>query len=490
MIRRRWLSGICCLSVMNMLSLRSAFAAAQLVQEQSDVAGGMFDVIVVGSGMAGHCAAISAKLSGARRVLIVDKAPLAGGHTALASGSIAFVDARRQARQGIEDSVEKFIEDARAAGGDINEEIVRCFAQNSGPAIDWLQSQGVRFAPNIFRAYGGLHPRCLTAFGNIGARYYISKLHEKSRELGIETRLLTKAEGLHRFEENLLALRLLDKRTNSEYMVQAPSIVLATGGFGANLALRMRYRPELDHEIPTTANPRGLAEDPATGDGLFLAQSLGAAWVDMDRIVMLSYWGGRMLDYIGAEIYVDSEGRRFVDETATTSKIAKAIAALAGRSMFVITDAKSDKGVNVGAKIAAGSIHRSDSVAEMAREMKVSAVQLQRTLDEFNKCAQDNKQDRFGRRTYLQTIDQPPFYWGQERLMVHATLGGLSTDAKARVQSESGSVIEGLFAAGEVAGGIWGSDRLGGTGLLQCLVQGKIAGIEAARCAAVSARRS
>ena len=197
-----------------------------------------------------------------------------------------------------------------------------------------------------------------------------------------------------------------------------------------------------------------------------------------------------MLDYIGAEIYVDSEGRRFVDETATTSKIAKAIAALAGRSMFVITDAKSDKAVNVGAKIAAGSIHRSDSVAEMACEMKVSAVQLQRTLDEYNKCAQDNKQDRFGRRTYLQTIDQPPFYWGQERLMVHATLGGLSTDAKARVQSESGSVIEGLFASGEVAGGIWGSDRLGGTGLLQCLVQGKIAGIEAARCAAVSARRS
>ena len=137
-------------------------------------------------------------------------------------------------------------------------------------------------------------------------------------------------------------------------------------------------------------------------------------------------------------------------------------------------------------KIAAGSIHRSDSVAEMAREMKVSAVQLQRTLDEYNKCAQDNKQDRFGRRTYLQTIDQPPFYWGRERLMLHTTLGGLKTDVKARVERSDGSVISGLYAAGEGAGGIWGSDRLGGTGLLQCLVQGRTAGEEAARHASQS----
>ena len=338
----------------------------------------------------------------------------------------------------------------------------------------------MRFAPNIFRAYGGLHPRCLTAFGNIGARYYISKLHEKSRELGIETWLLTKAEGLHRFEENLLALRLLDKRTNSEYMVQAPSIVLATGGFGANLALRMRYRPELDHEIPTTANPRGLAEDPATGDGLFLAQSLGAAWVDMDRIVMLSYWGGRMLDYIGAEIYVDNEGRRFVDETTTTARIAQAILKLPGHSMYVITDAKSAKGVNVGAKITAGSIRLSNSVAEMARGMNVPASELEHTLEEYNKHASEKSPDAFGRTVYAQTIDKPPFYWGQERLMIHATLGGLKTDLHGRVKRKDGSVIEGLFAAGEVAGGIWGTDRLGGTGLLQCVVMGRAAGLEAA----------
>ena len=486
MFRRRWLSAIGAFALFGLLSARNSFADALAQTSPKADGAGIFDVIVVGTGMAGHCAAISAKLSGARRVMMIDKAPLVGGHSALASGSIAFVDAKRQAAQGIEDSVEKFVNDARTAGADINEELVRSIALHSGCGIDWLQAQGVRFAPNIFRAYGGMHPRCLTAFGNSGARYYIFRLHEKCRELGIETRLLTKALGLHRFEKNLLALRLLDSRTNSEYMVQSRSIVLATGGFGANLALRMRYRPELDHEVPTTANPRGLAEDPATGDGLFLAQMLGADWVDMDRMVMLSYWGGRMLDYIGAEIYVDQQGRRFVDETATTAHIARAIARLAGRSMFVITDAKSDKGVNVGAKIAAGSIHRSNSVTEMASEMKVSAVELQRTIDEYNKCALENRQDQFGRRIFLQTIDQPPFYWGRERLMLHTTLGGLKTDVKARVERSDGSVISGLYAAGEVAGGIWGSDRLGGTGLLQCLVQGRTAGEEAARYASQS----
>ena len=171
MFRRRWLSAIGAFALFGLLSGRNSFADALAQTSPKADEAGIFDVIVVGTGMAGHCAAISAKLSGARRVMMIDKAPLVGGHSALASGSIAFVDAKRQAAQGIEDSVEKFVNDARTAGGDINEELVRSIALHSGCGIDWLQAQGVRFAPNIFRAYGGMHPRCLTAFGKSGARY-------------------------------------------------------------------------------------------------------------------------------------------------------------------------------------------------------------------------------------------------------------------------------------------------------------------------------
>lgn len=480
MLRRCWLKQLSALVALGVLPA-GVWAAAGENADRSSEADFVYDVVVIGTGLAGLCAAVSAKEAGAGRVLMIEKAPLVGGHSAIASGSIAFVDPKRQAEQGIVDSVEKFVDDAWTVGGSIDEELVRYIGEKSGEGITWLERQGVRFSQKIFLAYGGVHPRCLTALGNMGARRYVFQLYAKARELGVETRLLTRALGLHRFESGRLTVRMENLKTKSEYVVQAKSVVLATGGFGANLALRMRYRPALDHQVATTADPQGLLQDTATGDGLFLAKELGAAWIDMDSIVLLSYWGGRMLDYIGAEIYVDGEGKRFVDETASTAQIAEAIERLPGRSMFVITDAKSAKGVNVGSKIAAGSIRRADSVAEMARDMKVPAKVLEQTIAEYNKNAASGAEDRFGRRVYAQTIDKPPFYWGEERLMVHSTLGGLKIDREARVRREDGSVIDGLFAAGEVAGGIWGRDRLGGAGLLQCLVMGRTAGEAAVR---------
>ena len=113
--------------------------------------------------------------------------------------------------------------------------------------------------------------------------------------------------------------------------------------------------------------------------------------------------------------------------------------------------------------------------------MGVSSMALRRTLERFNEAARSGSPDEFGRTAYTQTIEKPPFYWGREQLMMHSTLGGLHIDARARVLRADGSAIDGLYAAGETAGGIWGSDRLGGTGLLQCLVMGRIAGAEAAR---------
>lgn len=481
MLRRRCLSALTVFAAMQMTAPRLWAAAETAGMKESLRETEPYDVVVVGTGMAGHCAAISAKQNGARRVLMIDKAPVVGGHSALASGSIAFVDEKRQAAQHIEDSVEKFLEDAVTVGGVVDEGMVRFLAEKSADGVKWLESLGVRFEPRIFRAYGGLHPRSLTAYGNMGARRYIFQLHQKSRENGVQTRLLTRAVGLSRTEQGDFDLELQDERNDSRYHIRARSVVLATGGFGANLALRLRYNPGLDHEIPTTANPHGLLQDTATGDGLILAKELGAAWVNMDSIVLLSYWGGRMLDYIGAEIYVDGEGRRFVDETAPTSRIAEAIARLPSRSMYVITDAKSVKGVNVGAKITAGSIHRSASIKEMARGMNVPASELERTIENYNKHAEANVPDEFGRSVYAQSIDTPPFYWGMERLMIHTTLGGLRVDTTARVKRDDGSVIKGLYAAGEVAGGIWGRDRLGGTGLLQCLVLGREAGLSASR---------
>lgn len=452
-----------------------------------DSLSGLWDVIVVGSGMAGHCAALSAREAGAKRILMIDKAPVVGGHSALANGSIAFVDPKRELKQGLHDSVAMFLQDAESVGGEIDQTMARFMAESSASGLDWLEAQGVRFSPYIFQAYGGGRPRCITAFGNMGGRRYVTQLHERLRAQGITSRLLTRAVSLAKLPQGAFELVIVDERSDRRQKLRTKSLVLATGGFGANMGLRMRYNETLDPEVPTTADPYGLMRDPATGDGLYLAQSLGAAWVNMDAIVMLAYWGGRMLDYQGAELYIDSEGHRFVDETAGWSRIAAEIGKLPTRSMFVITDARSVKGTNVGAKISAGRIHRAASIAEMARGMDIPAYELQRTIRNYNEHARTKTPDEFGRRVFAQTIEEPPFYWGQERLMIHATLGGLKTDRSAHVKREDGSVIEGLFVAGEVAGGIWGRDRLGGTGLLQALVLGRAAGKSAAAFAAARA---
>ena len=262
--------------------------------------------------------------------------------------------------------------------------------------------------------------------------------------------------------------------------VTAKAVILATGGFSANVAMRQKYDSKLDADIKTTANPQGRYFEGATGDGHTLAFALGAQSVAMENIVLLPYWGGRLLDYAGGEIYIDTLGRRFIDETGPTQEIARAISELPDRTFWVITDSQTAKGANFGTKLAMGGIHKSDSVAEMALAMGIAPSELQKTLDRFNQFVKAGNDDDFGRKILGMPIAKPPFYWGKETLLVHGTLGGVKTDTRSQVLKTDQSVIAGLYAAGEIVGGVWGHDRLGGTALMAGIVQGREAGRNAA----------
>lgn len=440
----------------------------------------VYDVVVIGSGIAGFSAAVSAKQAGAQNVLVLEKGPIIGGHSVFASGSLAFIDPKRQLK-GVEDSVDLFVQDARTVGGDIDEPMVRKIAQESGAALDWLESMGVKLGKIPFTPYGGLRARCLSAQGSAGAKHYIVCLNAKAAQLGVEVRKLEPVVELMpkgKYWQLTTRPKGKDKRT-----VTSKTVILATGGFSANVLMRQSYNNQLDATVMTTANPQGRFFEGATGDGHVMAFKLGAESIDMQNILLLPYWGGRLLDYAGGEVYVDTFGHRFFDETAPTQEIAKAVTKLPERTFWVITDSQTIKGANFGTKLAMGGIHKSDSVSEMAIAMGIVPAELQKTLERYNSFVKTGKDLDFGRKVFTQPIEKPPFYWGKERLLVHGTLGGVKTDTKAQVLRTDQTAIAGLYAAGEIVGGVWGHDRLGGTALMTGIVQGREAGKNAAALA-------
>lgn len=194
----------------------------------------------------------------------------------------------------------------------------------------------------------------------------------------------------------------------------------------------------------------------------------------------LPFWGGRLLDYQGADIYVDMHGRRFVNENSPWNVISNAILSLPERRCWVITDDRSFKGETLGVKLINGVVRKSDSIDAMAAAMDIEPVVLARTIEDYNRAADKGYDARTGKRLFRQRIERPPFYWGAERIYVHTTLDGIRTNRAAEVIASSGGLVPGLYAAGECAGGIFGGDRLGGAGMTACFVMGREAGRQAA----------
>ena len=458
------------------LALASAGVLAEAQESE-------WDVVVAGSGLAGLSAAASALEAGARRVLVLEKGPVIGGHSAMSSGSLAVISPRRQGLQNIADSVDLLVEDSRRVGGRINEDLIRYIGTESEAAADWLEAMGVPFSNMVFQAAGGLRPRCISVSGGAAGRIYVEAVNRCARSLGMQLEFSSRLEGLERRRDGW-RLSVRNPRTQAVRTMQARAVVLATGGFTANVSMRLLWDARLDGTLRTTANPHGLCFDGATGDGIEIGRRLGAAVADMDKFLLLAYSGGRLLEYAGAEIYLTVQGERFVNEAASTGEIAEALFSLPEKAMWVVTDSRSVKGASLGVKLANGYVHKSDTVSDMARGMGVSARQLERTLEDYNRNARAGKDPQFGKSVFLQTVSKPPFYWGMETLNVHNSLGGLVIDRRAHVLKESGEAIDALFAAGETTGGLFGRDRLGGMALASALVFGREAGRNAALRAA------
>lgn len=450
------------------------------------------DVVVIGAGGAGLAAAVSAHQNGAK-VIVLEKMPKVGGNTIISGAAYNAVDPKRQKAQGIEDSIEKHFQQTYEGGDKLGKpELIRILVENAYPALEWLESMGMKFKDEVFTVLGGLWPRAHKPVEPLGTGYintYMNYINNNSSD--IEILLNTKATEL--IMENNRVVGVKAESPEGQLIVRARNgVVLATGGFSANVEMREKYNkiwPSLK-DLKTTNHPG------ATGDGIIMAQAVGANLIHMEQIQLLPMGdpetgslSGNIEQSVENRIFVNKQGKRFVDEGARRDVMTKALLEQEDAFMWVILDSKNyptgdvknNFNESIDELVAAGRAYKADTLEDLAKQIGVDPKNLIETVNKFNEAVEKGGPDEFGRTLFQYKIDTPPFYAGARVPTVHHTMGGVEINEKAQVLDVNGNVIPGLYAAGEVTGGIHGSNRLGGNALADVTVFGKIAGENAAK---------
>ena len=267
---------------------------------------------------------------------------------------------------------------------------------------------------------------------------------------------------------------------NGTYNINAEAVVLASGGFGANNDMVASFQPSFDGYI-TTNDPN------ITGDGIVMAQAVGAATVDMEQIQLhpTVYQKTAALITEGLRgdgaILVNKEGLRFYDEVSTRDKVSAAeFAQTDGVAYLIVDQAMVDKSAVIAGYISKGMTTTGATYEELAANTGITdPAAFAATMDKWNKCVEAGVDEEFGRTSFANKLDTAPYYAIEVGPGVHHTMGGLKINANAEVISTEGTVIAGLFAAGEITGGVHGGNRLGGNAVADIVVFGRIAGTSA-----------
>ena len=441
------------------------------------------DVVVVGAGGAGLTAAAQAAENGAK-VIVVEKMPIVGGNSLKATGGMNAADTQYQADLGITDSgVQEFIEDTINGGHGINNRsLVTVMAEQSSDAIDWLTSIGAPL-PKVAATGGTTHkylhePEDGSAVGS----YLVEKLNAQAEKLGVQILLNTKATEI--LTNDGAACGIKAESTEHDYTINAKSVIIAAGGFGANFELMASFNPALANAV--TTNHAG-----ATGDGILMAEAIGADTVDMDQIQIHPTVEANTAALIteglrgDGAILINEEGQRFIDEVGTRDVVSAAeIAQTGSYSWLVVDQAMADASSVIQGYIKKGYTVTGATYEELGKAMGVDAAAFAETMEKWNGCVEAKNDPDFGRTSFANPLNTAPYYAVKVTAGVHHTMGGLKINANTEVLNEKGEVIPGLFAAGEVTGGVHGANRLGGNAVADFTVFGRIAGAAASDYAA------
>ena len=490
------------------------------------------DVVVVGAGGAGMTAAITAAAEG-KSVVILESQSMVGGNSVRATGGMnagktvyqdenefgesagvektlktaaeKYADnetitalaktvseqwAAYQANPtGYFDSVELMELDTMIGGKGINDpELVETLCANSADAIDWLDEHGITL--HNVSSFGGasvkrIH-RPVNAEGktvSVGS-YMIPLLQENCEKAGVKMMLDTTATEILT-DANGAAVGVKATGASGETVtVNAKAVVLATGGFGANLDMVVKYKPELKGFM--TTNAAGIQ-----GQGIEMAEAIGAATVDMDQIQIHPTVEANTAALIteglrgDGAILINEEGQRFIDEVGTRDVVSAAeIAQTGSYSWLVVDQAMADASSVIQGYIKKGYTVTGATYEELGKAMGVDAAAFAETMEKWNGYVEAKNDPDFGRTSFANPLNTAPYYAVKVTAGVHHTMGGLKINANTEVLNEKGEVIPGLFAAGEVTGGVHGANRLGGNAVADFTVFGRIAGAAASDYAA------
>lgn len=452
------------------------------------------DVIILGAGGAGMCAALTAFNEG-KSVIILEKMPSIGGNTMLSGGGMAAPQNWLQEAEGIEDSPELFESDVMAGGDNKSDpELVHILAQGALESAVWLRDEhGVEWTDKLVFFGGHSVKRSVVPEGESGAKI-TSPLESDCKEAGIQILTDMRATDFVMADDGLTATAVKATRADGkEFEFTGKAFVLATGGFGSNVEMRLKYDSSLDDRIKSTDSVG------TTGDGIDMAENIGAALTGMEYIqtyptcdpitgALLYIYDMRLYD---RGILLNKEGDRFVEELERRDVISNAIKTQTDNCAWLLWDEagveetdllKNHKGeYDMG--IENGVVVTADTLEEVAEAAGLDVDEFVKTVEHWNEMCEAGEDTDFNYRSNMNKIETAPFYLGRCVPSVHHTMGGVHCTTDAQMQNEAGEVFTNLFAAGEITGGIHGTNRLGSDAIADIAVFGRVAGSSAAAAA-------
>lgn len=483
------------------------------------------DVIVVGAGGAGLAAAVTAAQGGAK-VIVIEKMPVIGGNTVRCASAFNTADPDRQAALPMTDTLKEAVvkaiseEPANEAhaqlmadvkakydeylasgsetlfdcpewhalqtynGGDKvgHVELIRKYAENTLDTLHWMESLGTPVLDKVSQGAGALWQRTHQVDAPAGTGL-VGPLYDEAVKLNIPIVTEMRADGLIVENGAVTGVHAVDAYGSEYQYMAAKGVILATGGYSNNTEMRQKSNPALTPDMVSTNQPG------ATGDGIVMATAIGAATTGMDyvQVYPLATPGtgalqGRARKMSGLDnvICVNKEGERFVNEDARRDDFVAAIKQQTDAMCYDINDATiveetNSFNENVETLVSLGRIYKADTLAGLEEQLGMPAGSLEKTVAEYNQMVADKNDPVFGRKLFADPIEVGPFYATPRAPSIHHTMGGLYINTDAQVMDENGAPIEGLYAAGEVTGGVHGSNRLGGNATADVLTYGRIA---------------